>query len=109
MLSPTRFDTNVSQRTVHKTLRWALWLAEFNYTVEHIQGRSNHWADMLTRWASPQNLLFLARQVSDFRVLVIAEERPELRSVQANAEVQVRQAPSSDSQLSMASENGINV
>ncbi len=38
MLSPTRFNANVARHIVHKTQRWALRLAEFNFTVEHIPG-----------------------------------------------------------------------
>ncbi len=38
MLSPTRFNANVARHMVHKTQRWALRLAEFNFTVEHIPG-----------------------------------------------------------------------
>ncbi len=52
MLSPTRFNANVARHIVHKTQRWALRLAEFNFTVEHILGAFNTWADLLTRWAA---------------------------------------------------------
>ena len=37
MLSPTRFNANVARHIVHKTQRWALRLAEFNFTVEHMR------------------------------------------------------------------------
>lgn len=78
-------------------MRLALRLAEFNYTVEHIPEESNLCADILTRWASPQNLLFPARRVSAFRGPTISEKRPELQSVQAIAEAQGNQPPSGDS------------
>ena len=38
LLSPARFNANVARHVVHKTQRWALQLAEFNFTVEHIPG-----------------------------------------------------------------------
>ncbi len=30
--------------------RWALYLARFDYVIEHVQGEANVCADMLTRW-----------------------------------------------------------
>ncbi len=38
MLSPTQFNANVARHIVHKAQRWALRLAEFTFTVEHIPG-----------------------------------------------------------------------
>ncbi len=38
MLSPTRVNAKVASHILHKTQRWALRLAEFNFTVEHIPG-----------------------------------------------------------------------
>lgn len=49
MLSPTRFQANVARHIVHKVQRWAFRLSESNFTVEHIPGENNVWADMLTR------------------------------------------------------------
>ncbi len=45
--SPTRFNANVARHIVHKTQRWDLRLAEFNFTVEHVPGAFNTWADLL--------------------------------------------------------------
>lgn len=53
MLSPTRFNANLAWHVVHKVHRWALRLSEFNFTIEHIPGESNVWADIFTRWAAP--------------------------------------------------------
>ena len=86
MLSPTRFDTNVVRHTVHKTQRWALRLAEFNYTIEHISGESNTWADMLTRWATADNSIYPARRMSSLTVPLIMEKFPEMPSVGLIAE-----------------------
>ena len=53
ILSPTRYNSNVARHVVHKFQRWALRLAEFNFTIEHIPGESSIWADILTRWTAP--------------------------------------------------------
>jgi hypothetical protein len=45
---------NVSKPTAQKLQRWALFIQRFRYTIEHIRGDENVWADMMTRWgASP--------------------------------------------------------
>lgn len=41
---------NISLPTSHRLQRWALQLASFKYTIEHIDGEQNVWADMLSRW-----------------------------------------------------------
>ncbi|KAE9065928.1 hypothetical protein PF010_g28013 [Phytophthora fragariae] len=38
-----------------KLLRWAVKLMEYRYHVEHIEGASNVWADMISRWAGNHN------------------------------------------------------
>ncbi len=55
MLSPTRFNANVTRHIVYKTQRWALRLSEFNFTMEHIPVAFNTWADLLTPWGAPGN------------------------------------------------------
>lgn len=93
MLSPSRFDTNVARHIVHKTQRWALRLAEFSYTVEHIPGESNLWADMLTRWASQDNENHPARRMAPLRVPLITEDLPDLPSVASIAQSQSNVPP----------------
>lgn len=34
-----------------KLLRWSMKLMEYRYTIEHIDGTHNVWADMVSRWA----------------------------------------------------------
>ncbi|GMF51787.1 unnamed protein product [Phytophthora fragariaefolia] len=34
-----------------KLLRWAVKLMEYRYHIDHIEGASNVWADMISRWA----------------------------------------------------------
>lgn len=53
--SPNLLDSNVTRQTVQKTQSWALRLAEFNFTIEHIARDSNTWADMLTRWDTDEH------------------------------------------------------
>ncbi|POM69893.1 Hypothetical protein PHPALM_13794 [Phytophthora palmivora] len=42
---------SVKKHVRGKLLRWALKLSEFRYTINHIPGTHNVWADMLSRWA----------------------------------------------------------
>ncbi len=72
---------NVARHIVHKTQRWALRLAEFNFTVEHIPGAFNTWADLLTRWAAPGNEESPARRLNALRVPLITTDLPELPSL----------------------------
>ena len=83
MLSPTRFNANVARHVVHKVQRWALRLSEFNFIIEHIPGEQNVWADILTRWAAPNNTSFPSRRVGALRVPLITSEAvtPELPSL----------------------------
>ena len=36
--------------------RWAMILAGSPYTIEHLTGEQNVWADLLTRWAVPRTI-----------------------------------------------------
>ena len=77
IFDPKGQDANVSQHVVSKLTRWALKLSAFSYTITHISGESNVWADMLTRWTkqplmatsginqlytTPNNISFGARE-----------------------------------------------
>lgn len=70
---------------VHKVQRWALRLAEFNYTIEHIPGESNVWADILTLCAAPGYEISPARRISAINVPILTEDKPELPSPAAIA------------------------
>ena len=37
---------------MHKVQRWAILLTSFNYTITHIDGANNDWADLLSRWGT---------------------------------------------------------
>lgn len=109
MLSPSRFDTNTARHIVHKTQRWAIRLAEFNYSIEHIPGESNLWADMLTRWAAKGNSQYPARRTATLKVPLITEELPELPSVLSISECQKISPPSEDSEFSLVETEGVEV
>lgn len=56
-------DENVKRHIRGKLLRWAMKLTEFRYTVNHIAGTSNVWADMLSRWACQSAVSVQVRRV----------------------------------------------
>ena len=97
MLNPSRFNLNVARHVVHKVQRWALRLAEFNFTIEHIPGESNLWADMLTRWGAPNQEYFPARGTSPIRVPLITEYPRDLPSIDLIAASQSKCIPPTDS------------
>lgn len=105
MLSPTRFKANVARHVVHKTQRWALRLAEFNFTVNHIPGESNVWADMLSRWAS--GVPPISSIISSFLVPFITEELPELPPTHVIIEAQEKNPPVGDEYSQVALANGL--
>lgn len=57
------FTTNPDLRkpTTDKLQRWAMRLSAFTYSIEHIDGESNLWADLLSRWAQPTKTVSLRR------------------------------------------------
>jgi RNase H-like domain found in reverse transcriptase len=57
---PYGLDPGIAAHTAAKLTRWALKLSAYNYTIEHVPGTDNVWADMLTRWAAPVTSLALA-------------------------------------------------
>lgn len=51
VFSPTSFEPAVGRHVISKVQRWAIFLSQFNYVIEHIDGERNVFADILTRWA----------------------------------------------------------
>ncbi|TMW59220.1 hypothetical protein Poli38472_007365 [Pythium oligandrum] len=45
-------SVEVKKHVRGKLLRWAMRLMEYRYTIEHIDGAKNVWADMVSRWAA---------------------------------------------------------
>jgi len=71
---------NVSKPTAQKLQRWALFMQRFRYTIEHIMGEDNVWADLMTRWgANPDSMTdaqILVRRVSPVKIPADARVRP---------------------------------
>eukprot|EP00171_Calliarthron_tuberculosum_P007262 IDg7262t1 len=109
MMSPTRFNSSVARHVVHKTQRWALRLAEFNFTIEHIPGRDNLWADVLTRWAARDNSEFPARRTAALRVPLITEDKPELPSLEAVASSQAKEPPSGNHGFTLTKDSDLDL
>lgn len=55
IFNPTSVNGNLQKHIVNKVERWALTLASFRYTIVHIPGEENVWADLLSRWGSRQD------------------------------------------------------
>ena len=55
MFNPSAVFPNLSKAVLNKVERWALTLSAFRYTVSHIPGDANCWADLLSRWAVPED------------------------------------------------------
>jgi transposase InsO family protein len=56
LFDPLLFSPNLKRHTLDKIQRWALRLSGLRYTIQHIPGESNVWADLLTRWGVPQQV-----------------------------------------------------
>ena len=50
MLDPVSLSASVRQNTVEKMARWAYALFQCKFTLHHIPGEDNVWADLMTRW-----------------------------------------------------------
>ena len=63
--------------------RWALRLQEYNYSIEHIAGELNVWADLLSRWgAGPKQVVANAARVQYDRRVANALSWPTLDEIQ---------------------------
>ena len=47
---PLSLKPSLGRHIINKVHRWALYLSQFSYTIEHVEGENNVAADMLTRW-----------------------------------------------------------
>ena len=50
IFTPVAITKHIPRHVAHKIERWALTLAAYRYTIVHIPGEANTWADILTRW-----------------------------------------------------------
>lgn len=106
MLSPTRFDKNVVCHIVHKTQLWALRLAEVHFTVEHIPGESNIWADIFSRWANADHDLCSARRIASLIVSLITNDIPDLPSIEVIEVSQLKCPPLKETAFSLTDHKG---
>lgn len=49
---PKGVSSSISQFKTNKLKRWSIKLSALRYVVEHIKGKDNHWAGILSRWGS---------------------------------------------------------
>ena len=54
LFDPAYRPSEMKKYKEDKLERWALRLHAFPFTLEHITGEKNVWADMLSRWAAPR-------------------------------------------------------
>lgn len=50
VFAPLALEPALGRHIVSKVQRWALFLSRFPYVIEHVDGTSNIFADILTRW-----------------------------------------------------------
>ena len=48
MYNPTR----CTKQSAERLIRWGIELRDFNFTIHHISGEDNVWADLLSRWGA---------------------------------------------------------
>ena len=53
IFNPERVQPSMSKNATNKVKRWAIALSVFDYTIAHIDGEENVWADLLSRWGNP--------------------------------------------------------
>lgn len=53
IMDPGSRETALSKPTADRLERWAVSLRSFQYTIQHLAGERNVWADLLTRWGAP--------------------------------------------------------
>ena len=50
VFNPRALEPKLGRHVVSKLQRWALFLLQFEYCIEHVRGEANVMADMMTRW-----------------------------------------------------------
>ena len=54
LFDPNYRPVSIKKYTEAKLERWAIKLHDFPFQIEHIDGESNVWADLISRWAAPE-------------------------------------------------------
>ena len=60
IFAPAASTKHIPRHVANKIERWALTLAAYLYTIIHIPGDANTWADLLTRWIASEAVGSLA-------------------------------------------------
>ena len=55
IFNPLNVNPTLSKHVVNKIERWALSLSAFRYSISHVPGDQNLWADLLSRWGAKDN------------------------------------------------------
>jgi hypothetical protein len=53
IFNPLGVVSHVAKPTADRLERWAIMLRCFDYSIQHLEGERNIWADMLSRWGAP--------------------------------------------------------
>ena len=107
MLNPSRFNSIVARHIVQKVQRWVLRLAEFKFTIETIPGEADLWADILTRWAAPNQDEAPTRRSCAVRVLLLTEGILELPPLDVLDASQSKSPAPENSELILSSEDNL--
>ena len=54
MFNPETAATRLNRASFSKVQRWGMILAQYQYTIIHISGEQNCWADLLSRWGATE-------------------------------------------------------
>ncbi|KAH9128004.1 hypothetical protein LEN26_009174 [Aphanomyces euteiches] len=76
MFNPMATDSSMQRHQADRIQRWAMVLTGYTYTIVHIPGDSNVWADMLSRWLSPEITLSSVTLGLPKRTSMVASHSP---------------------------------
>ena len=63
MLDPFSVTNKARRNSVDKISRWALSLFSLNFSIHHITGDDNMWADLLTRWGAASSTVMPSEMI----------------------------------------------
>lgn len=76
LFAPAATTKHIARHVANKIERWALSLAAYRYTINHISGDTNTWADLLTRWSASEPVGSLAALRCRFAAITRAPVEP---------------------------------
>ena len=53
IFNPLGSNTHLGKPAADRLERWSLTLRAFDFTIQHMPGDQNNWADLLSRWGNP--------------------------------------------------------